>query len=103
MRRVGLATCGLILCAVLASSPVLLLPFDEVANRAIDAELPAEIEELSDPKVDERNEDKAQSGAGLDRRTPHGAALFLRLSLAQVWRSDYPRGSLSLGLRAPPA
>ncbi len=104
MRRVGSAICGLILCAAVASLPVLCHPgFDVADQRPIETGLPAEIDELLEPKVDERNDDKVYRGSDLDGPAPRDAALFLRLHVEQALRCDDPHGSLTHGLRAPPA
>ena len=103
MRRVCSVICGLIVCVVLAASPLLLQPLDDAAQGPIEDNLPAEIEELSDPKIDERNEDQTHKSSILDGPAPRNATLFLRLHLAQALRRDDPRGLLTHGLRAPPA
>ena len=109
MRRVGTAIWGLILCGVLASSPALVDTASEDGNRPTETNLPAEIDEqLLDPKVHERNHDKAYKGApflssAVDEPTSHSAVLHSRLRLARVARRDDPLGSLAHGPRAPPA
>ncbi|NIL99881.1 MAG: hypothetical protein GTN57_02700 [Acidobacteria bacterium] len=104
MRRVGSAICGLILCAVLTSLPVLLQPeFDVAAHLPVEPGLPAEADEPIDPKIDERNEDKGYRSSILVGSTPRNATLFLRLQLPHARRCDDPHGSRIHGLRAPPA
>ena len=71
--------------------------------------LPAEIDEqLSDPTVEERNRSAAHKAAPfltstVEASAPHHAVPRSRLAPERVARRDDPIGSLTHGLRAPPA